>query len=185
MTITGFFMVLHSTVNIVTITIPIIITIFFFICGGKKEKRGEENTKYIGFRVLGAIFIDIISMIFVIGLFGIAIIFLPGVFSIYLAGLLPPALILGNNLFFTSLGYKLFGIYCCRYKIPVLLYNAYLIFCFFVVLKMNNLLIYIIVGIYSGLDSFFLVTKKTPFVFHVFKINYYLEVPVVKHSAMK
>jgi hypothetical protein len=168
---TSFVILSHSIDNVEIMAISIFVTAFFFFFRKKHEKH-EKHEKYIGLRAIFAVIIDIITSVLLIGLFGILSVLLPVIFYHGLAILLS-AIILGYNVFFTSLGYKLLKINVCRYKIPVLFYNALFIFFLISVLKINKLPIYIIAGLYSSLDSFFLILKKTPLIYYIFKITYY------------
>jgi len=167
---TIFVILLHSIDNIKIIAISFFVTVFVLLLQGKQKKHGKYE-KYIGLRAIAAIFIDIITIVLFICLFGIISILLPVIFYNIFAVLLS-SIILGYNVFFTSPGYRLLKINVCRYKIPVLFYNALFIFCFIGILRINKLPIYIIAGLYFGLDSLFIILKKTPLVFYIFKITY-------------
>ena len=184
MTVCIFFPLLHAPINMLTSAIPIVVAVFLFIFEkwNKTERIEKKEERYIGLRVLVAIFIDIIFSIFILGLFGILSVLLPVMFFYFLVTLLI-AIILGYNVFFTSFGYKLLNIYCYLYKIPVLFYNAFFLFCFIGVFIVDNLLIYIIFGLYAGFDSIFLFIKKTPFFYYIFKINYYRKQRIVRAST--
>jgi hypothetical protein len=170
--LTTIYIILSNNINNVGIIAISVFLIALFFSFRRKHENHESYEKYIGLRPIFAIFIDIITSILFIGLFGIISVLLPVIFY-YGFAILLSATILGYNVFFTSPGYKLFKIKVYRYKIPVLFYNILFIFCFIGVLKINKLLIYILAGLYFGLDSFFLIIKKAPLVYYVFKITYY------------
>jgi len=167
---TIFVILSHNIYNAGIMAISVFVIALFFIFQRKHEEH-EKHENYIGLRVVVAILIDIITYIFFIGLFGIISILLPSFYHGF--AVLLSAIILGYNVFFTSPGYKLLKINVCRYKIPVLFYNAFFIFFLLGVLKIHKVPIYIIAGLYFGLDSFFLLIKKSPFVYYIFKITYY------------
>jgi hypothetical protein len=147
----------------------IVICIFFFVT---KEKEIRELVKKNSLlSICGAIFIDFMFSIFIFGIVSIAIAIINHIKLYYYFVSLFIVIVLSLNVFFTSPGFKIMGICCRRFQFPILINNAFYIFTLFFVVAVNKIWLYIIIGLYAGLDSFFIAIKKKPFAFFVFKID--------------
>jgi hypothetical protein len=159
--------------------IPLLLLTSLVIIGlllARKELVMPRKTEHDGFNIIFAMGIDLFIYFLSLGLIGFLTLTINYLFHFpiyyYLLEIFY-ILILSSNVLFTSLGFRICKIYCPRYKIPILFNNAFYVSLFTIVINENNLIIYIIVGLYSGIDSLFIVIKRKPFIYFLFKINIY------------
>jgi hypothetical protein len=134
------------------------------------------KNEHDGFNIIFAMGIDLFICLIGLGLIGFFTLIINYLLNIPIYYYLLEIffiLILFANVLFTSFGFRICKIYCPRYKIPIMFNNAFYIFLFTIVINEKILIIYIITGLYAGIDSLFLVIKRKPFIYYLFKINVY------------
>jgi hypothetical protein len=154
--------------------LSLLIVMIFLIA--QKDYMMLDKTLYININILVAVVIDFfiyfISLVLVLFLAAMIILLIHIPIYYYLLEIFI-LLILSSNVFFTSPGYRIFKLFLPRYKVPILLNNAFYISIFTVVIKENNIILGVIAGLYVSLDSLCILIKRRPLICWVFKINIY------------
>jgi hypothetical protein len=147
----------------------IVICVFYFTI--KEREHKESNKQNILINILGAIFIDFMFCIFIFGIISVIIAVVGNIKLYYYFISLFIVIVLSINVFFTSFGFKIMKIFCHRFQFPILINNAFYIFTLLFSMKINRIWLYIIIGLYIGIDSLFILIKERPFIYFVFKIK--------------
>jgi hypothetical protein len=152
--------------------------------------KRSKNIDYSDFRksdrkIIGALFIDLMFMLLLLGLFSYVSIFI--LKSKYLFTFCIELLIiyyLLSNVFFRSVGFVVFGLYNKMHCFSAILNNiVYALFLFGV--KNNYFFLLIILGLYAGLDAMFMIIKGNRFLFYIFNISIYSKKPFSKPKGKR
>jgi hypothetical protein len=174
--------VLALEVSIKSILITFVISSITIIIN-RNEKKYDKI--YNGYRFWLAIFLDVFFAIIIFGIIGLVSGYMPKsklFYSISLIMLIN--YLISSNVFFNSLGYKISRIRCKKFNIGILLNNNIYILSF--VLFFNSpIIVKILIGLFLGIDSFFIMIRKKHFIYKLFNIDIYSSEAVVSRYSTK
>jgi hypothetical protein len=167
---------LYLLLGVFTISIksvPIILLISAMTILFNKNKK-EYYKIYNGYRFWLAIFFDFLCDIIIFGIIGIVSSYITNGKLFYSTSVIILInYIIASNVFFDSLGYKILRIRRNKFHIGILLNNNIYILCFMLFFN-SPCIIKILIGLFLGIDSFYIIVKKNHFIYKLFHVDIYL-----------